>query len=262
MDIIKQLVKELNIEHESYIVNIINLIDDGNTFPFIARYRKEMHGGMDDTTLRALEDRLNYLRNLEKRKSEVINLIDQQGKLTDELSLAITDASTLAEVEDLYRPYKTKRRTRATIAREKGLEPLATLIFEQPPELTDIEAEASSYVNPESGVETVEDALSGASDIIAEAVSDSAEVRKMLRELIMKQGNLDVVASKPDEDSVYSTYYDFHSPCRRVQGHQVLAINRGESEEYLKVSVNIEESVAVPCVARMFVKPGRAAAGF
>ena len=176
--LIKTLAEELG-QKQSYIENVVTLLDEGNTIPFIARYRKEMHGSMDDTTLRNLETRLNYLRNLQERKGEVLKSIENQGKLTDELSAAIEKATTLAEVEDLYRPYKQKRRTRATIAKEKGLEPLALEIFQQdgsdPAEL------AKQYVDPEKGVETLEDALAGASDIIAEMISDDADMRKALR---------------------------------------------------------------------------------
>ena len=204
--IIQILARELG-RKEEHVQNVVNLIDEGNTIPFIARYRKEMHGTMDDTALRALEDRLTYLRNLEKRREEVKGTIDGQGKLTGELAAAIDAAATLAEVEDLYRPYKQKRRTRATAARERGLEPLALLLFGKGPAVTPEEA-AADFVDPEKGVETLEDALQGASDIIAELISDDAEIRKELRDLYLRRGVLvSRAADKEPEDSVYRLYY-------------------------------------------------------
>ena len=258
--IIKILAAELNAP-EKYIENVISLIDEGNTIPFIARYRKEIHGGMDDTALRTLEDRLSYLRNLEKRREEVKSSIAAQEKLTDELSAAIDAATTLAEVEDIYRPFKPKRRTRATMAKEKGLEPLAMLLLEQSRDCPAPTEVAIDYVNPDLGVETVEDALAGASDIIAEIVSDSPESRKHLRESLMRQAQLRVTAAK-EEDSVYRLYYDFSHKLCKLQGHQILAVNRGEKEEFLKAAVEVETSAVLPGLVRLFVIPGRPSSDF
>ncbi len=242
-EISKILARELD-RKEEHVINVIQLIDDGNTIPFIARYRKEMHGTMDDTTLRTLADRLNYLRNLNARREEVRNSIEAQGKLTEELSLQLDAAVTLAEIEDIYRPYKQKRRTRATIAKEKGLEPLAQKIFEQGKDLGDIYELAKGFIDAEKGVETADDALNGASDIIAEYISDSADIRKRLRELFLSRGRVISKAAK-EEDSVYRLYYDFNQPVNKIQGHQVLAINRGEKEEFLKVSIDIDREYAL-----------------
>ena len=237
----------------SYVENVITLLDEGNTIPFIARYRKEMHGTMDDTTLRTLETRLNYLRNLQARREEVKNAIEGQGKLTEELSAAIDNASTLAEVEDLYRPYKQKRRTRGSIAREKGLEGLAAAIFVQDGQ--DPAILAQDYVNPEKGVETVEDALTGASDIIAEDLSDDAAIRKSLRELMNRKALLVCQAEDGEKDSVYRLYYDFSQNVSRLLDHQILAINRGEKEGFLKVSVALPGNEGAACVCRAALKP-------
>ncbi len=258
--IIKLLADELG-QPQNYVNNVVTLLDEGNTIPFIARYRKEMHGAMDDTVLRDLADRLNYLRNLDKRREEVKHSIEEQGKLTEELSAAIDAAATLAEVEDLYRPYKQKRRTRATVAREKGLEPLAQLLFTQSPACPEPTAAAEDYVNPEKGVETIADALQGANDIIAEMISDDAEVRKMLREYMLRHSVLSSLAAT-EEDSVYRLYYDFKQPVARLQGHQILAINRGEREEKLKVTVLTEREQSLPLLYQMVVKPGSAATEF
>ena len=236
-----------------YVQNVIDLMDEGNTIPFIARYRKEMHGAMDDTTLRTLETRLNYLRNLQARREEVKNSIDNQGKLTEELAAAIDAAATLAEVEDLYRPYKQKRRTRGSVAREKGLEPLAAAIFAQDGQ--DPAALAQGYIDPEKGVETVEDALAGASDIIAEDLSDDADIRKGLRDLVSRRGFLLCKAEDPDTDSVYRLYYDFSQPISRVLDHQILAINRGEKEGILKPSVALPGNEGSALVCRAALKP-------
>ena len=257
---VKILAKELG-KREEYIQNVVDLIDEGNTIPFIARYRKEMHGTMDDTELRTLSDRLQYLRNLETRRDEVKKSIESQDKLTPELAAQIDAAQTLAEVEDLYRPYKQKRRTRATIAKDKGLEPLALTLFEQSPDLPDIRELAAEYIDADKGVESADDALEGTSDIIAEIVSDSAEIRRRLRELIMDYGTLSAAAAK-DEDSVYRLYYDFTQPVSRLQGHQVLAINRGEKEGWLKVSLEIEWQAALGLVWNEVAKPGSSATDF
>lgn len=242
-------------QRKDYVENVITLLDEGNTVPFIARYRKEMHGAMDDQTIRNLADRLAYLRNLEARRQEVKNSIENQGKMTEELSKAIDEAKTLAEVEDLYRPYKQKRRTRATIAREKGLAPLAELLYAQAPDCPIPEEAAKDYVDPEKGINSVEEALAGASDIVAEAISDDAEVRKSLRELYLEWADVVSVAAKKDpEDTVYRNYYAFSSPVNKIQGHQVLAVNRGEREEVLKVSVVINRDVALGAIHRRVVR--------
>ena len=246
------LAQELG-QKQEYIENVIALIDEGNTIPFIARYRKEMHGAMDDTVLRTLETRLQYLRNLQARRDEVKNAIENQGKLTQELADAIDAAATLAEVEDLYRPYKQKRRTRGTIAREKGLEPLAAAIFAQ--DGSDPAVLAAAYVDPEKGVETVEDALQGANDIIAEDLSDDAAIRKALRELIFRRGSLQCKAADPETDTVYKLYYDFNQPISRLLDHQILAINRGEKEEILKASVTLPGNEGPALVCRAALKP-------
>ncbi len=257
---IKTLAKELG-RNEEHVENVIKLIDEGATIPFIARYRKELHGSMDDQLLRQLADRLQYLRNLEQRKNEVKNSIENQGKLTEELAAAIDAASTLAEVEDLYRPYKQKRRTRATIAKEKGLEPLADLLSAIGPQINAQEA-AADFVDPEKGVETIEDALQGANDIVAERISDDADIRKELRELYLRRAMLvSKAADKEPEDTVYRLYYDFKTPVNRAQGYQVLAINRGEREEILKVSVELDPETAHVTVRRATV-PGTACMDF
>ena len=237
----------------AYVENVIALIDEGNTIPFIARYRKEMHGAMDDTVLRTLETRLTYLRNLQQRRDEVKNAIESQGKLTEELSAAIDAAATLAEVEDLYRPYKQKRRTRGSIAREKGLEPLAQAIFAQ--DGSDPAVLAADYVDAEKGVASVEEALAGASDIIAEDLSDDPAIRKSLRELIARKGSLTCKAADAETDSVYRLYYDFSTPISRLMDHQILAINRGEKEELLKVSVTLPGNEGPAVVCRAALKP-------
>ncbi len=244
----------------TYIENVIALMDEGNTIPFIARYRKEMHGAMDDTTLRNLETRLTYLRNLQTRRDEIKNAIGNQGKLTEALAAAIDAAATLAEVEDLYRPYKQKRRTRGSVAREKGLEPLAQAIFAQ--DGSDPAQLAENYVNPEKGVNSVEEALAGASDIIAEDLSDDPEIRKGLRELFHRRGVLKSVAADPETDSVYRLYYDFSMPISRLQGHQVLALNRGEKEELLKITVALPGNEGAALVCRAALKPAKTVSQF
>ena len=244
-----------------YIENVIKLLDEGNTIPFIARYRKELHGAMDDTALRTLEERLTYLRGLFERKETVKNSIAEQGKLTDELAAAIDAAETLAVLEDLYRPYKPKRRTRATMAKEKGLEPLANELFAQDPAGPAPEVLAEQYIDTEKGVESVEDALAGASDIIAENISDDANIRAMLRELIAARGTLHSEAAS-EEDSVYRLYYDFNTAISRLQGHQILAVNRGEKEGFLKVSVELDRDLALQRVRRAVIRPGAPAMAF
>ena len=260
MDLIELLAQELG-QTVRFVENVVRLLDEGNTIPFIARYRKEQHGGMDDTTLRTLEERLTYLRNLDKRRQEVKSAIENQGKLTEALVSAIDAAATLTEAEDLYRPYKQKRRTRATVAREKGLEPLAALLFAQERTCPDPVQAAQAYLNPEKGVETVADALQGTNDIIAEQISDDAAIRKTLRELIVKKGRL-VSRAAVEEDSVYRLYYAFEQPVSRLQGHQILAINRGEREGKLSVTVLTEDTLALPALCRAVVRPGSAAMEF
>ncbi len=258
-DLITTLAQELN-QPKNYVENVVQLLDEGNTIPFIARYRKELHGSMDDTALRTLFDRLTYLRNLAARKEEVKNAIAGQEKLTDELSAAIDNAKTLAEVEDLYRPYKQKRRTRATVAKEKGLEPLALAILEQE-KGADPAVLAAGYIDPEKGVENVEDALAGANDIIAEVLSDDAAIRKELRELIGRKATLRTAATK-EEDSVYRLYYDFAQSVAKLAGHQILAINRGEKEGFLKVSVELDREWALGLIWNRIVKNGGKCAAF
>ena len=259
--IAERLAQELN-QSLSHVENVIALLDEGNTIPFIARYRKEMHGAMDDQTIRDLAERLQYLRNLEERRGEVKSAIEAQGKLTEELAAAIDAAQTLAEVEDLYRPYKQKRRTRATVAREKGLEPLARTIFDQEKGTPAPEVLAAKYIDAEKGVETVEDALAGASDIIAEWISDDADIRKVLRQQMMQRGQLGTKAAKEDTDSVYRLYYDFTQPLNKLQSHQILAINRGEKEEFLKVSVDADREQSLRTIFRSVVMPGSSAMAF
>ena len=240
-------------QKQEYVENVIALIDEGNTIPFIARYRKEMHGAMDDTVLRSLQTRLEYLRNLQQRKDEVKKSIENQGKLTEELAAAIDNAVTLAEVEDLYRPYKQKRRTRGSVAREKGLEPLAAAIFAQDGQDPAVLAEA--FIDPEKGVNTVEEALAGASDIIAEDLSDDAAIRKDLRGLMNRKAVLTCKAEDPDKDSVYRLYYDFSQPIARLLDHQILAINRGEKEGFLKPNVALIGNEGAALVCRAALKP-------
>jgi len=242
MNITKIIAEELNVK-ESQVDATIKLIDDGNTIPFIARYRKEATGGLSDETLRDLGERLNYLRNLEARKQEVVNSIEGQGKLTDEIVIALEMAKTLAEVEDIYRPYKQKKRTRATIAKEKGLEPLADIIYMQK-ETKEIEEIAKEYIDSEKGVETVEEAILGALDIIAENISDNADYRKNIKRLTYRDGLIESKASKPEEKSNYEMYYEFSEKLNRIPSHRILAINRGEKEEFLKVKmVKPEEQI-------------------
>ena len=260
MDIIQTLAQELD-KNPQHVKNVVQLLDEGNTIPFIARYRKELHGAMDDTSLRTLEERLQYLRGLAERRETVKKSISEQGKLTDELAAAIDNAKTLAEVEDLYRPYKQKRRTRATAAREKGLEPLASLLFAQERGCPRPEDAARSFIAPEKGVETLADALQGANDIIAEWISDNAAIRGSLREMLEKRGTLRSLAAT-EEDSVYRLYYDFEQPLSRLQGHQILAINRGEKEKMLSVTVLLDREQALPLLRRAVVKPGSAAMDF
>ncbi len=260
MDILKILQNEFEIS-EFHITNIVSLIDDGNTIPFIARYRKEMTGSCDDQKLREINDRLNYLRNLEKRKEEVLSSIEEQGKLTDEIAEAIKNATVLATVEDIYRPFKQKRKTRASVAKEKGLEPLAQLLFSFTLKGVDLAEIAAEYVDEEKGVNSPEEALQGASDIIAEEISDSPEGRKVLKDLINKRGLIKSV-SKVEESSVYDMYYDYSEPVSKIPSHRILAINRGEKENILKVTVEVEEETALSLLGQLFIKEGSSSTEF
>ena len=260
MDIIQTLAQELD-KNPQHVENVVRLLDEGNTIPFIARYRKELHGAMDDTALRTLEERLQYLRGLEERREAVKKSIESQGKLTEELSAAIDQAQTLAEVEDLYRPYKQKRRTRATVAREKGLEPLAQLLFAQERNCPRPEEAAQDFIDPDKGVETIADALGGAHDIVAEWISDDAAIRKALREYTLRQGKL-VSKAATEEDTVYRLYYDFEQSIPRLQGHQILAMDRGEREGKLTVTVLEDRERLLPMVCRAVVIPGSPAMDF
>lgn len=251
MDLIKTLATEFSVKEE-YVGNIITLIDEGNTIPFIARYRKEQTGSMDDQVLRELDERLSYLRGLEKRKEEVRSSIEAQGALTEEITAALAAAATLAAVEDIYRPYKPKRRTRASIAKEKGLEPLAKLIFAQKVARPALE-EAAAYISEEKGVACAEDALAGALDIIAEAVSDDASLRTLLRGFYQRTARIESKAAK-EEDSVYAQYYEFSEPAAKIASHRVLALDRGEREDFLKVSVNVSAEEAVGYLTARVVK--------
>ncbi len=261
METISQILARELQRPQAQIDSVIQLLDEGNTIPFIARYRKELHGAMDDTMLRTLSERLEYLKGLQERRDTVKKTIEEQGKLTPELAAAIDGAETLAALEDIYRPYKPKRRTRATIAKEKGLEPLALEIYEQSPQLPLPEELAKAYIDPEKGVDTVEDALAGASDIIAELISDRADIRKALRELIDARAVLRSTADT-QEDTVYRLYYDFSQGVSRLQGHQILAMNRGEKEGFLKVALELDRDLALQRVRRAAVKPGSAAMAF
>ena len=250
--IIQTIATELNVK-ESQVKATIELIDAGNTIPFIARYRKEVTGGLSDETLRDLGERLTYLRNLEARKEEVVNSIDGQGKLTDEILIAVGLAKTLAEVEDIYRPYKQKKRTRATIAKEKGLEPLANIIYEQT-ESKDINEIAQEYVDEEKGVATAEEAIAGALDIIAENISDEPEYRKQIKKLCYREAIVETKASNEEEKSNYEMYYDFNENVRTIPSHRILAINRGEKENFLKVKIVKPEEKILAVIEKDILK--------
>ena len=254
------IAQELDCDARS-VENVASLLDAGNTIPFIARYRKEAHGGMDDTRLRRLQTRLDYLRSLQARRIELRALISAQTELTDELSAAIEHAETLSALEDIYRPYRPKRRTRATMAKEKGLEPLADEIFAQRPGAPRPEVLAERYVSAEKGVECVQDALAGASDILAERFSDDAAIRGDVRTLLWRSARLCSRAAG-EEDSVYRLYYDFSQPVSKLQGHQILALDRGEREGFLKVTLEQDEPAAVQAIRRRAVRPGSPAMAF
>ena len=249
MNINDILKKEFNLRDEQ-INNTIKLIDEGNTIPFIARYRKEMTGEMSDVTLRAFYDKLIYLRNLQNRKDDVIRIIEEQGKLTSEIKVSIEKANTLQEVEDIYAPYKQKKRTRATIAKERGLEQLALDILNK--NISNIDEEASKYINPEKDVNSVEDAIKGANDIIAEIVSDDAKIRKYIRELALREGVI-VTKNSNEEKSVYDMYYDYSESVKTIAPHRVLAINRGEKEDFLKVKVEINNEKVINYIINEYV---------
>ena len=248
-------------QRKQYIENIISLLDEGNTIPFIARYRKEMHGTMDDQLIREIADRLQYLRNLDKRREEIRSALISQEKLSDEINAALEEALTLAALEDIYRPYKQKRRTRATAAREKGLEPLANLLYSQDIKTGELSDVAADYVDSEKGVMTVEEALSGASDIIAEDISCDPEIRKDLKALAGQRAML-VTEAAVEEDSVYRMYYDYAEPLSRVQNHRILAINRGEKENYLKVRIELDEELALKTVKKRVLRGGSISGAF
>ena len=251
--IIEVLALELNIA-KNKVENTIKLIDEGNTIPFIARYRKEVTGNLDDEILRNLNDRLNYLRNLETRKEEVIRLIDEQGKLTDELKNNIINATILTEVEDLYRPYKQKKRTRATIAKEKGLEPLAKIILSQTIKTGSKDDVVKEDIDKEKGLENTEDCIKGALDIIAEEISDNAKYRKKIRGIAFRTGKLVSIATNKDESTVYDMYYNFSEEIKKIPSHRILAINRGEKEEKLKVKIELDEQSIYKFLEREIIK--------
>jgi uncharacterized protein len=254
-DIIAKLTSEFNLK-PFQVQNTVKLIDDGNTIPFIARYRKEMTGELNDQVLRELYDRLIYLRNLEARREEVLRLIDEQGKLTDEIAASLNKAVALQEIEDIYRPFRPKRRTRATIAKEKGLEPLADILFLQEIKSGSIEEVAAPFIDAEKGVNTAEEALNGAMDIIAENISDNAEFRKAIREMFYKLGVI-VSKAKKEEDSVYRMYYDFSEPVAKIANHRILAIDRGEKEEFLQVKIDVPTERVTSYIKANCVKKAR-----
>ncbi len=253
-DIISQLIKEFNLK-PNQVQNTVKLIDDGNTIPFIARYRKEMTGELNDQVLRELHERLLYLRNLEERRSDVKRLIDEQGKLTKEIEAALEKAESVQEIEDIYRPFRPKRRTRATVAKEKGLEPLADIIMAQELSKGSIEDIARPFINEDKGVSSVEDALNGAMDIIAEIVSDNADFRKSIRQMFFRKGII-VCRGKKEEDSVYRMYYDFKEPVGKIASHRILAINRGEKEEFIQIKIDISSDEVVNFLKGKTVKKG------
>ena len=250
--IIQIIANELNIK-KSQVENTIKLIDEGNTIPFIARYRKEVTGGLSDEVLRTFGERLNYLRNLEKRKEEVTNSIEEQGKLTEEIVKDLENAVTLAEVEDIYRPYKQKKKTRATVAKAKGLEPLAEIILAQE-ETKDIKEIAAEYINEEKEVKTIEEAIQGALDIIAEMISDNPEYRKLIKQIVYSKGIIKTNATKPEEKSAYEMYYDYSENVNKIPSHRILAINRGEKEEFLKVKIEKEEDKILEKIEKDIIK--------
>lgn len=237
---------------ENHVENIINLLDEGCTIPFIARYRKEMHGSCDDQTLREFDDRLKYLRNLFKRKEEVYNLINEQGNMTPDIEKALNTAGTLTEIEDIYRPFKPKRKTRASVAIAKGLQPLADFILAQKGD--DVSKKAEEFIDAEKEVNTVEEAIQGACDIIAETISDNANLRKVLRELLLNRGEIKTKLVEAEGNYVYKTYDNFSSPLKKMPSHRILAINRGEKEKFLKVEIELNEELALEKIEKEFIK--------
>ncbi len=254
MNFIEVLSKEFNI-NKNYIENIVKLLDDGNTIPFIARYRKEAHGSLDDQVIRQISERLEYLRNFENRKNEIFDLISNQEAMTDEINKSLNEAKTLSELEDIYRPFRPKRKTRASVAKEKGLGPLADYIFCQEKGHVAPEVEAIKYVDIEKGIENVDEALAGASDIIAENISDNPKIRKRLRFVAMNQSIIKSVAADEEKDSVYRQYYNFNEPVSKIAGHRVLAIDRGEKEGFLKVNLEFDSSKALNIIYSEILKP-------
>ncbi|KAF9112064.1 hypothetical protein BGX30_007381, partial [Mortierella sp. GBA39] len=250
--IVQQIAKELQLSLKQ-IRTTVGLLDEGNTIPFIARYRKEMTGELDENQLRGIEERVTYLRNLEERKREVIRIIDEQGKLTGELKTAIEKAAKLQEVEDLYRPYRQKRKTRASVAKEKGLEPLSEWIMAQPKQ-GDVHKEAAKYVDAEKGVETADDAISGAMDILAENLADDATIRAWVRRYTMDHGMLTSEAKDPEQESVYENYYNYRELAKKMPPHRILAINRGERENILKVGLEVQPESIHNFMARQVIK--------
>lgn len=239
--------------NETNIQNVIDLLDEGNTIPFIARYRKEAHGSLDDQLLREIQERLTYLRGRDKRKEEILNLIAEQEKLTPEIEIALEKAETLSELEDIYRPFKPKRKTRASVAKEKGLEPLAAIILEQK-SVTEPYKIAENFICEDKGVSTVEEVIQGAKDIIAEQISDNAEIRKRIRNLTMLNGNISSKATNEESESVYTIYYDFNEPIKKVPGHRVLAMDRGEKEKFLKISIDVEPEGQMNIIRHIMVQ--------
>ena len=252
MDINQRLTEELGVKRWQ-IDAAVKLIDEGNTIPFISRYRKEVTGSLNDEQLRKLHERLVYLRNLEEKKEQVIASIEEQGKMTEELKRQILAAETQVAVDDLYRPYRPKRRTRATIAKEKGLEPLAALITLQKTR-EPLENAAKDYISEEKGVETAEDAIAGAKDIIAEAISDNADYRSWIRRTTMKKGKVTSTAKDPEAESVYEMYYEFEEPAAKLAGHRILALNRGEKEKFLTVKVEAPEDDILAYLERKVIR--------
>ena len=249
--IYQKIAQELQIR-ETQVESTVKLIDDGNTIPFIARYRKEVTGNLSDEQLRELDERLKYLRNLETRKEEIIRLIDEQGKLTDELTLKIASTMILSELEDIYRPFKPKKRTRATIAKEKGLEPLSNIIYWQK-EKNDLWEIAKAYINPEKGVENEQEAIYGALDIIAENIADNSDFRKKVKSFCFREAVISSKATK-DEKSSYEMYYDYSEPILRMPSHRILAINRGEKEEFLKVKLEKPEEKIIDYLKKQIIQ--------
>lgn len=260
MNIVQQLIKEFQLK-EHQVVNTLQLIDEGNTIPFIARYRKEQTGELSDTILRELSERLIYLRNLQSRREEVLRLIQEQEKLTPEIEAQIHKSTTLQEIEDIYRPFRPKRRTRATIAKEKGLEPLAAHLIDQDLSKVEFEKLALDFINPEKEVHTVEEAINGAMDIVAEMISDNGDYRKEIRRITVQEGLLNSKASDPEQESVYEMYYDYQEAIKSIPDHRILAINRGEKEEVLKVKVEIQEEKIYNFLRKRIIKPTAAEVG-